>query len=153
MPTDTPKLSSTEAKHMLLRRLQSQALATGAPSLEQVGRKNKHEFEEVSGKFITQHTHTIHTPCADQMFVSSCSIITTVFRGHIFQGGDRGTEWRQTYFSAWRALEPPQETKTQLYSKAEFHDTDVASGNCGSWICWLHGSFTVTEQSIFSLRE
>lgn len=40
---DIQKLSSAEAKHMLPRRLQSQALARGASSLEQAGRKGKHE--------------------------------------------------------------------------------------------------------------
>lgn len=39
---DIQKLSSAEAKHMLPRRLQSQALARGASSLEQAGRKSKH---------------------------------------------------------------------------------------------------------------
>ena len=41
---DIQKLSSAEAKRMLPRRLQSQALARGAPSLEQAGRKSKHEL-------------------------------------------------------------------------------------------------------------
>lgn len=39
---DIQKLSSAETKHVLPRRLQSQALARGASSLEQAGRKSKH---------------------------------------------------------------------------------------------------------------
>lgn len=40
---DIQKLSSAEAKHVLPRRRQSQALARGALSLEQAGRRSEHE--------------------------------------------------------------------------------------------------------------
>lgn len=41
---DIKKLSPAEAKRVIPRRLQSPALAGGAPSLEQAGRKSKHEL-------------------------------------------------------------------------------------------------------------